>query len=358
MKILADASLPGLSALFASPCTLTTYTTTAQLHGLLATHEVLICRSTLKIDQQLLAGTPISCVASASSGIDHIDSDYLQRQGITLFDAKGCNAASVADYVVATVALLQQQKILIGIKAGVIGYGEVGRRVAARLRAAGFEVVCFDPLRALEDNSQPYCVLGDLLRCDLLSIHANLHETLPFPSKNLLDKAFLRQLKQGITIINAARGGIVNEQALLQAPQLITYCTDVYAHEPAIAAPVVAFSTLCTPHIAGHSIESKYAAVVQLSQKIHDHYKIPMPTLTAAEKTYPLPAQANWQDYVLAIYNPLVETQHLKAAVDKKHAFLALRQAHSNRHDFIRYDASQLEPQARILLGQNPSSEF
>jgi len=353
MKLLADSTLPNLTDLFADHFTLTTYDSQEQLPDLIAKHDILLCRSTLKVSARFLANSSLQCVATASSGVDHIDTAYLTIQGIHLFDAKGCNARSVADYVIATLALLQKNQQLTGNKAGVIGAGEVGRQVIARLCAAGMDVVCFDPLKAIEDSSQTYCSLAELASCDLLCIHANLHDTLPYPSENLFDATLLAQLKPGVVIVNAARGGIVNEAALLANPKPIIYCTDVYCNEPAIDPRIVDFAHLCTPHIAGHSVDAKIAAVIKICEQLHHHYKLPMPPLNLPliDNKQIIPPPLNWQDCVLDLYNPLVETFSLKTASDKKQAFITLRPMHQNRHDFINYDARHVNSQIKSLLG-------
>ncbi len=357
MKILADATLPMLAEWFLSPFSLTRYSKQDELPDLLMTHDILLCRSTLKVTADLLAGSQIKCVATASSGIDHIDSDYLKKNGICLFDAKGCNAVAVADYVVATLAFLSSNDLIIGNKAGVIGVGEVGSRVVPRLQAAGFDVICYDPPKAMLDKHYRYCSITELTRCDLLCVHANLHKTPPHPSANLIAADFLAQLKPHATIINAARGRIINEEALLASENPITYCTDVYQGEPAISTQLVEFATLCTPHIAGHSIEAKNAAVEQVSKKLHRHFGLPTPTTIASPIMAPVLSQplrvhaTNWHDDILSIYNPMDDTIILKAANNKKEAFLTQRQAHQNRHDFIDYDAEQLDQKTKRLLG-------
>ena len=104
MNILADATLPSLQDWFGIPFNLSVYHSNHDLQQQLPQNNIVICRSTLRVNKKLLEGTPIKAVATASSGIDHIDSDYLTQNGIELFDAKGCNAGSVADYVLATLA--------------------------------------------------------------------------------------------------------------------------------------------------------------------------------------------------------------------------------------------------------------
>ncbi len=353
IKILADATLPGLSALFKPPFTLTCYHSQDEVRKLRVSQNILLCRSTLRVGAGLLSNSSIECVATASSGIDHIDSNYLKQHHINLFDAKGSNARAVADYVVATIAALCHHGNPIGKLAGVIGVGEVGSRVVTRLLAAGFEVICFDPLKAQQNNNYSYCGLSDLITCDVLCVHANLHDLPPFPSRNLLNANFFAQLKKNIIIINAARGGIVNEADLLATPWPITYCTDVYEHEPTLDPRLVNFATVCTPHIAGHSIEAKITAVVQISQQLHNHYRLTMPSAerTVLDPVAIISAGKSWQDTVLSLYNPLIETRALKAVIDKESAFLSQRKAHQYRHDFNSYTVSGLDQRTRRLLG-------
>jgi erythronate-4-phosphate dehydrogenase len=282
-----------------------------------------------------------------------MDSDYLTQHHITLFDAKGSNARSVADYIVATLAALHQMGKRTGKLAGVIGVGEVGSRVVKRLHAAGFNVICFDPLKAPLDKYHQYVSLDELTECDVICIHANLHESPPFPSKHLLNADFLSKLKSEVIIINASRGGIIDEDALLTTNKSITYCTDVYCEEPAINPRIVDFATLCTPHIAGHSIEAKQAAVVQISQQLHHHYGLPMPVINSpiAQVSSGHYSDTAWQDLVLRLYNPLIDTHILKTAADKRSAFLAQRQAHQYRHDFNCYEAEGVNQNIGVLLG-------
>jgi erythronate-4-phosphate dehydrogenase len=360
MKILADASLPGLLAAFPAPFQLSLYQRPLELPDLLAGQDVLLCRSTLPVNKALLGGHSLHAVATASSGIDHIDKDYLDRQGILCLDAKGSNAPSVADYVLATLAYLDSQGLIKGKQVGILGLGHVGEAVAKRLAAVPFPLHCYDPLRALRDPSFHSVPLERLFSCDILCIHADLHTKAPYPSQNLINSEFLDQLKPHCIIINAARGGIVNESDLIAHSKPLIYCTDVYSNEPTINAAVLAKATLCTPHIAGHSLEAKYAAIAYLSTKLHRLLNLPLPNFA---KPPPPPAescprdldpmlnlilgkqgeysssqnQSCWQEVILSLYNPGLETKALQETSDKKATFLALRQQHQQRHDFATY---------------------
>lgn len=355
MKILADASLPLLEVAFPPPFELSLYQNNAEVHELLNEHTILLCRSTLKVNQNLLQpAASLRYVATASSGHDHIDDLYLESQGIELLDAKGCNAKAVADYVITILAFLQTKHGFCGNKAGIIGLGAVGSEVKARLLTAGMHVFCYDPPKSKQEPQFVSCELEAITECDLVCVHANLHEDAPFPSKNLLDASFLNQLKPGAALINAARGGLVNEAALLQTDEhKLLYCTDVYENEPAINSAIVKHALICTPHIAGHSIEAKQRAIGILSEKLHACYQLTSPTnLPFILKKRPLRLAANWQETLLSIYNPDYETQQLKQSTDLTKTFITLRHAHHTRHDFCSYSSNKIDAKISKLLGK------
>ncbi|RUR04941.1 NAD(P)-dependent oxidoreductase [Legionella sp. km772] len=349
MKILADASLPGLHEAFPPPFHLSLYANQKELENLLPAQDILLCRANLQVNKRLLMSHKLSVVATASSGSDNLDLSYLKSQNILSLNAKGCNATSVADYVISCLALLDKMNRIKGLKLGVIGHGHVGSTLVPRLRAAGFDIYCYDPLKALMHPSFKTCTLEQLYRCDVLCIHAELHESHPHPSYNLIDNIFLEQLQPHCIIINASRGGIVNEEALLSSS--VQYCSDVYLNEPRIDRKIIDRAILCTPHIAGHSLEAKYAAVAIISKKIHSLLGIPLPEYLYPPQATPLnEAQASWQELALLLYNPWDETQQLKQATDLESVFLALRQAHKKRHDFYTYFNQTLNPQIKPIF--------
>ncbi len=338
IPILADASLPGLEEAFPLPFKLTLYHSTTQLPALLKKQDILLCRSTLPVNQNLIENHSLKIVATASSGSDHIDSDCLFKHNISLFDAKGSNATSVADYILSCIAYLRITHGFNGRKTGIIGGGAVGSEVAMRLQSLDFEIIIYDPPRAERDPNFKSASLSELVKCELICVHANRHNTPPYPSINLLSEAFLKQLHPGTVILNAARGGIINEEALLSLNQPLIYCTDVYTNEPRINPKIVELATLCTPHIAGHSIEAKKRAVTLISEKLHAYYHLSSPLfLEKIKEPQPtITSHASWDHVILSLYNPKHETEQLKkAAVNAMEStFQRIRQAHHYRHDF------------------------
>ncbi|OGV51381.1 MAG: erythronate-4-phosphate dehydrogenase [Legionellales bacterium RIFCSPHIGHO2_12_FULL_42_9] len=357
MPLLADASLPGLTEAFPSPFKLTLYHTPAEIPSLLTGQDILLCRSTLAANRALIGDHSLKIVATASSGTDHIDSAFLAERGISLLDAKGSNAVSVADYVLSCLAYLKTSLGFHGRKAGIIGAGAVGEEVATRLQAIGFNVINYDPLKALNKPNFKSATLSHLFDCELICVHANHHNKPPYPSINLLDEAFFKQLRPGTVILNAARGGIVNEDALLNVGKSLIYCTDVYLNEPFIDSRIVQLATLCTPHIAGHSIEAKQRAVTLISEKLHAYYHVPCPIfLQEREQQKPelaITPLTSWECVVLSLYNPADETKKLKNAAVRAFdlTFQRMREAHHYRHEFKRYTISTVDKRLNLILG-------
>jgi len=358
MNILADASLPGLQQAFPAPFHLTLYHHPNELETKLNGQDILLCRSTLKVNETLKGLQHLKYVATASSGTDHIDQHYLQKKHIEVVSAKGSNANSVADYVIANIAFLidKKQLQLENKTVGIIGLGEVGTKVYERLKALNLRLLCFDPPKAERQFEFRSCSFASLFKCDILCIHAHLHSIAPYPSYNLINDAFFKRLRKKIIIINASRGGIVNETDLLEHPTKVDYCTDVYMDEPNVNPKIIQFASLCTPHIAGHSIEAKYNAVSMISSFFHKKLKLKAPLLNFPKNTslHLKENQRNWEKVILSIYNPFPETQTLKNAVNLTDTFVQLRKKHHYRHDFKIYDPKNLKTNELLsyLLGK------
>jgi len=331
IHLLADTSLPQLASLFPPPFVLTRFKHPSELPTRLIGQQVLLCRSTLPVNEALLHASTLKYVATASSGTDHIDETYLTAQSITLLDAKGCNAQAVTDYVRLVLTWLKTKGLPHGKKAGVFGVGAVGSLVATLLHALGFEVCCVDPYQQTLRNAHPYVTLKHLTDCDLICIHANLHHTPPFSTTQCFNASFFDTLKPGTTIINAARGGIVDETALIKCLNPLYYCTDVYQHEPHINPNIIEKALLCTPHIAGHTVEAKNAAVESIARQLHQLYQLPFspPLKQNIPSTQTTPTL---NSNLLSMYDPSQDTLALKQTTNHKTTFLTRRNAHQRTH--------------------------
>ncbi|HEY6132122.1 MAG TPA: 4-phosphoerythronate dehydrogenase, partial [Halioglobus sp.] len=234
--------------------------------------DVLLVRSVTRVDEALLSGSPVKFVGTATSGIDHIDRDYLQRRGIAFAHAPGANANSVVEYVLAAIATVgdKLEQLLAGGVAGIVGYGNIGKAVAARLAALNIRYLVYDPW--LDQDAVPCAAeLNQILDCDLVSLHPELTAAQPWPSHHLLGASELRRLRPDTLLINASRGQVIDNSALLarlEAGRGPLTVLDVWAGEPNISWDLLQRVTLGTAHIAGYSLDGKLRATRMLSDAV------------------------------------------------------------------------------------------
>lgn len=224
--------------------------------------SALLTRTITQIDASLLTDTNIRFVGTASAGTDHIDTELLERRGIGFANAAGSNASAVCDYVIA--ALVETGRIgnvLAGASVGIVGYGHVGCQLAARLSGMGAVIRVYDPL--VEDIPKPWRVdaLEDVLGCDVVSLHAALHDSVRSPSRGLVGPAEAALCRPGSLFINAGRGELLADGALATLfANGVDVVLDTWPGEPNISVDTLGRVGLATPHIAGYSKRAKAAA--------------------------------------------------------------------------------------------------
>jgi erythronate-4-phosphate dehydrogenase len=319
--------------------------------------DVLLVRSITRVDRQLLAGSRVRFVATATSGTDHLDLPWLAAQGITVAEAAGSNANAVVEYVLAALAELHLRGIRMqGRSAAVIGFGQVGTRLHAALQLWGFEVRVCDPLvenelrrRGLVAPVQ-FCSLDDALQASLISLHTPLTRTGVHPTWHLLEHSRLASLRPGTVLINAARGAVVCNQALLACLQQgaeLHGVLDVWENEPTIAMPLLHAVTLGTPHIAGYSVEAKASASERNYQDFLRHFGLrdARPAAAQASGRALLAvdlAAAHSQEHALSLCLraafPVAQVDaQLRAQTADAQVFDAIRQRMNARREFSHY---------------------
>ena len=213
----------------------------------------LVVRTRTRCDAALLEGSAVRLVATATIGTDHIDLPYCASRGIVVASAPGCNAAAVAQYVSAALRALSLDRP--GAVLGVIGVGHVGSLVAEAGRRAGLRVLLNDPPREAVEGPEGFMPLPDLLAtADIVTLHIPLWPE----NRDFADAAFFAALRPGAAFINASRGEVVGEEALLAVRgRLGRVVLDVWKNEPDINRSLLAVTDIATPHIAGYSIQGK-----------------------------------------------------------------------------------------------------
>tara|TARA_R110001606_G_scaffold376391_2_gene535053 strand:- start:121 stop:1263 length:1143 start_codon:yes stop_codon:yes gene_type:complete len=263
MKIIADENMPNAKALFSHLGEVELVNGRTLTHEQIKDADVLLVRSVTKVTKELLEGSAVRFVGSATIGVDHIDLDYLAKSNIPFSSAPGCNAEAVADYVFSGLSHLYLTKKLTWLskKIGVIGYGNVGKTVYDRFANMGCQVCVYDPFKEKGDGSANFVSLDDVLSCDVISLHAPLTQSGLYPTKGMISSKELAQISAGTAIISAGRGGVIDEAALLERHSQLNgdlhLVLDVWDGEPSINQELVSIVDIATPHIAGYSKQGR-----------------------------------------------------------------------------------------------------
>ena len=274
MKIVADAAIPYAEQILSGLGEVTLLPGRDMDAAGVQAADVLVVRTVTRVDGTLLEGSNVRFVASATSGTDHVDLDYLQRAGIGFAAAGGCNARAVAEYVLSALcAVAQQQDLdLHGKRAAVIGCGHVGSMVVTLLQACGISCLVNDPpLQARCPGDRDWRELDEVLEADIVSLHVPLIRTGDHPTLNLVDSDFLSRLGSDVIFINTSRGEVVDEAALcayLDAHPRAAAVLDVWRNEPAIDTALLTRARLATPHIAGYSTDAKLRATCMVYEQL------------------------------------------------------------------------------------------
>ena len=261
----------------------------------------LLVRTRTRCDAALLDGSAVRFIATATIGTDHIDTAYCAAHGIAVASAPGCNAAAVAQYVrVALHALALDRP---GATLGVVGVGHVGSLVAEAGRRAGMKVLLNDPPREAVEGPAGFTPLPELLAVsDVVTLHIPLWPE----NRDFADAAFFAAMKPGASLINASRGEVLDEAALLAArPRLDKVVIDVWKNEPAINPQLLAAADIATPHIAGYSLQGKANATTAVVRALAAHFGIaPLRTFTVTGLFLPQTPYDIWSDDKALRTNP------------------------------------------------------
>ncbi len=275
MKIVADKDIPFLEGVFEPYAEVVYKTGSAIAAADVADADALIIRTRTRCDASLLDGSSVRMIATATIGMDHIDQEYCRAHGIHVENAAGCNAGGVMQYVFSALYGVGARK---GIKLedctfGIIGVGHVGSKVEAMARYLGFNVLLCDPPRAAAEGPEKFCSLEYLLEnSDIVTMHVPLDET----TRGMADATFFALMKPGAIFINAARGEVIDEQALIAAaPKLGAVVIDTWCNEPDINEELLDIADIATPHIAGYSLLGKQNATTMAVQAVARFFGIP-----------------------------------------------------------------------------------
>jgi len=285
MKIIADRHIPFLRGILEPYCDVEYLDPTAITKSRIRTADALIVRTRTCCNQNLLEGTQVKFIATATIGYDHIDTEYCSNHGIHWTNAPGCNSGSVMQYVAAALVVLQKA---FGFRyaettLGVIGFGHVGKKVAKLAESLGMRVLINDPPLESEQEMTGLVSLDVLLReSDIVTIHTPLNMTGEYKTYHLFDRDRFSLLRPGTLFINTSRGEVVETSALIDAidkGQVAAAVIDVWENEPRIDRQLLHRAFVATPHIAGYSADGKANATLMSVNALNQFFSLGMPEI-------------------------------------------------------------------------------
>lgn len=283
MLIVADENIPLLDSFFGDFGEVRRVSGRSMTADDVRDADILLVRSVTRVNRELLEGSRVRFVGTTTIGTDHVDLEWLAQAGIKFSAAPGCNANSVAEYILSVLSLRAEKLGLTDwsqLTVGIVGVGNVGAELARKLERLDFDVVLCDPPRAdLEEDSEEFVSLEEAMECDVVSLHTPLTREGSHPTLHMIGAAELAMLGEKQLLINAGRGEVIDSAALLErlgqsdAPSV---ALDVWEQEPRIHTELVDRVWLATPHIAGYSLEGKVQGTEMIYRALSEFLGLPV----------------------------------------------------------------------------------
>ncbi len=322
-RIIIDRNIPFIEGILEPVADVTYMPASEMTNSTVRTADCLIVRTRTHCGAALLDDTNIRLIATATIGYDHIDTEYCAAHGITWHNAPGCNASSVQQYIGAALAewAAAHGTGLNGKTVGIVGVGHVGSKVEGLCSMLGMNILRCDPPRADREGPSSFTSLDAIAsEADIITFHTPLTTSDPYPTCRMAGSLFFSRLKKRPLIINAARGGIIDEAALMQAMDAdrVSGCViDCWENEPQLDRTLLQRAFIATPHIAGYSADGKATATLM--------------SLTAVNRFFSLGLD-------LSRFAPIPQRQLVK--VSESELVNALRASYDIRRDSLLLKAS------------------
>ena len=283
MQVIIDKGIPFLEGVFPPEIEVLHLSPEEITSQSVRNADALIVRTRTYINRDLLQGSRVRFVATATIGFDHIDQDYCREAGIHWVSCPGCNAQAVCDYVEEAISSMKSGKTDLTI--GIIGYGHVGKLVANMAQSKGYRVLLSDPPLGIGSSLEELAP-----QCDVLTFHTPLTHDGNHPTFHLCNAHILSLCKPDALIINAARGGVIDEQALIAQLSAVncqlSTAIDCWENEPHLNHQLLQLANLASFHIAGYSIEGKMRASEMCLEAFCKFFSLPI--LSINKKVVPL----------------------------------------------------------------------
>ncbi|GAD03650.1 4-phosphoerythronate dehydrogenase [Agarivorans albus] len=331
--------------------------------------DALLVRSVTKVNQQLLAqANKLKFVGTATIGTEHVEQNYLAERGIAFASAPGCNAIAVGEYVATALLAATEYRYqsLVGKTIAIVGAGNTGSQVAKRAAALGMQVMLYDPPAAEQGTLANSVSFEQVLDADVISLHVPSTKNGKHPTYHLFNQQVLSKLTPEQILVNACRGEVIDNQALLEfaaqgkSPLLVL---DVWEGEPTILEPLVKYAFIATPHIAGYSLEGKMRGTSMVYQAMCQALKIEANDLS--EQLLPVPefsqitlkgelTDSQLTKLTQLVYNIFADDRRFRQHGASPSGFDKLRKFYPQRREFSALQVVNQHKQANLgALGFN-----
>lgn len=344
MKIIADAHIPYIKGVL-EPFAEVVYLPGRRIGPAdVRDADAMFVRTRTKCDASLLEGSQVRFIGTATIGTDHIDRAYCAANGIEVVSAAGSNARGVLQWVAAVLELLSRKE---GWKPGektlgVVGVGHVGSPIREYASAWGFRVLCSDPPREAAEGlgrAEGFVTLGEIAAgADIITFHTPLTYDGPYSTSSLAGSDFFNAIRPGITVINSARGGIVDEGLLKRAvrDRGCTACIDTWAGEPDIDGELLTLAAVATPHIAGYTVQGKANASAMVVNALACRFGLPLTGWYPLEEKLPqYHAPIAWDEMSSTIRRYCDITAETTVLKNASGNFESLRENYAYREEYF-----------------------
>ncbi|MEN9919494.1 MAG: 4-phosphoerythronate dehydrogenase PdxB [Bacteroidota bacterium] len=353
MKIVADKNIPFLKGIAESFGDVTYLSGKEFTKESIKDADTLIVRTVTHFGQEILEGSKVKLICSATIGYDHIDTQYCNSHGIAWHNAPGCNSGSVQQYIASVLVTIARNKglSLQGKTIGIVGVGNVGRKVATICEVLGMKVLKNDPPRQEAEQSDEFTTIETIQReADFITFHTPLVKSGKYPTYHLADKTFFDNLQKSPIIINSARGAIIDTSAIKDAikeEKLTATIIDCWENEPNIDLEYMQLVDIATPHIAGYSADGKANATRMSLESIAHFWSLPAePIYDIAVPQVDNPIINVARDHVISLEDIILRTydpmQDHEQFVNQPHEFSNLRSNYPLRREYSGYTISGL----------------
>jgi erythronate-4-phosphate dehydrogenase len=280
MKIIIDDKIPYIREAFEQVAEVVYLAGSKTTTDIAKDASVLVTRTRTICNKQLLEGSSVKFIATATIGYDHIDTDYCDSVGIRWTNAPGCNSKSVEQYIASTLMVLAERRNLClnEMTIGVVGVGNVGSKVARIAALFGMKVLLNDPPREREEGSETFVSLETIQQqADIITLHVPLNLKGEDATFHLGNDSFFGTLQRKPILINSCRGEVVYTQAVkaaLKNNDISAFVCDCWENEPNLDLELLALTDLATPHIAGYSKDGKATGTLMSVQAISQFFNL------------------------------------------------------------------------------------